>query len=150
MKYLSFGVAAFSLIGCASCKPEINGTPICLIDTTTADCNEGDRHFALTLEQLKDWIAFTPESADLWVSRKEECLQNGKLPPTRDTLSEMDACAVGSSCAEINLTGYYATDRRTWARMKEFLKFCGENPISQLDSDLFDVARPEGLHSPRD
>lgn len=119
----------FLLAACASCKDPLVGIPLCLIYETTAECNEGDRHFALTREQLKNWLAFTKDSAYTYASRKEECLQLGKLPPNRDTLHEMDACSIGGSCEDKDLVGYYAVDRSSWHKMRLFFEACGEKPI---------------------
>jgi hypothetical protein len=123
-------LALFFLASCASCRDVSRVINLCLIETKTAYCTVDGKNYALVYpDALKNWVAFDEVGLNHIASRKEECRTIGKLPASGDTLFEANPCSIGGSCGDKNLEGYWAVDRVSWGKLRDFFGRCGEHPV---------------------
>lgn len=108
---------------------------VCIVEDTHGYCNYGDVATKQAYpEDMKDYVAFGDEGLDLFTSRKEQCLLRGSLPPTQNTLREMEPCVIQPTKKTLtemptceSAVGMIAVDRRSWGKMKNFFSYCGES-----------------------
>jgi hypothetical protein len=140
MKPFLLSILSVLSMACASCHPAPTVKICAILNQPNAECNEGSKHTTPAFpEGMKNYVAFDDVALLLFVSRKDECLADPNHTihsGSHNTLREMNPCVIDPTlslitpmpiCNNSTLSNYYAVDRLSWSKMRNFMSYCGES-----------------------